>query len=309
MASVFLLSESPCGGRERRPRPPPPSLRPAAPPMEEEVRMVRPARRGRSGLPGARKPGGLRGTRRRGECHSPGEMAPARLRPPPPPRTRRAPAQPTALARGSAAPFRAGVERPLGRAGGACLPTEPPGAVRAIHVHPPGNGLRLRPRPAPAGSADPIGAPAAPLSGPAQSSESVHPSTPPSRGFKDGGGGPLKPLGVHPPPSEILRGFGCPRRPGQEAGTPADRRRAELTAESRTGHGRGLQTALSAARRPAEAAAIFLLPPPAERAKLPESCGGRRRRPRSRRPAARLPSGGPRAAAAPPLPGLCWARR
>lgn len=78
-------------------RPPPPSLRPAAPPMEEEeeVRMVRPARRGRSGLPGARKPGGLRGTRRRGECRSPGEMAPARLRPPPPPRTRRAPAQPT----------------------------------------------------------------------------------------------------------------------------------------------------------------------------------------------------------------------
>lgn len=69
----------------------------------------------------------------------------------------------------------------------------------------------------------------------------------------------------------------------------------------RIGDCRGLQIT----RRPAEAAAIFLPPPPAERAKLPELRGGRQ----ETAIAARLPSGGPGSAASPPLPGLCWARR
>lgn len=50
------------------------------------------------------------------------------------------------LARGSAAPFRAGVEQALGRAGGFCLPIQSSqvvGTAIAIHVHPLGNGLPL----------------------------------------------------------------------------------------------------------------------------------------------------------------------
>lgn len=74
-----------------------------------------------------------------------------------------------------------------------------------------------------------------------------------------------------------------PRRPRREEGTPVHRRQAELTTVSSFGDCRVCILRSPVARRPAEAAAIFLLSPPAERAKLPELRGGRRRRQRSRR--------------------------
>lgn len=71
--------------------------------------------------------------------------------------------------------------------------------------------------------------------------------------------------------------------PRREEGTPVHRRRVGLTTVSSFGDCWICRLRSLEARRPTEAAAIFLLSPPAERAKLPELCGGRRRRQRSRR--------------------------
>lgn len=83
------------------------------------------------------------------------------------------------LARGSAAPFRAGVEQPLERAGGFCLPIQSLRVAGARHCNPRPSAWKWpssRPMNVPGGQYRPHRSPrSSPFSGPAQSSESVHP--------------------------------------------------------------------------------------------------------------------------------------
>lgn len=118
--------------------------------------------------------GGGGGAREQGGAHEQRSSAP--------------PAIYKALARGSAAPFRAGVEQPLGRAGGLRLLTQRLGASAGRQYNPRPSAWKWtssRPATAPGGQCRPHRSPrGSPFSGPAQSSVSVHPSTPPSRGFQ-----------------------------------------------------------------------------------------------------------------------------
>lgn len=180
------------------------------------------------------------------------------------------------------------MEQPLGRAGGLCLLTQSLGASAGRQYNPRPSARKWpssRPVTAPGGQCRPHRSPrGSPFSGPAQSSESVHPSTPPSRGFQRWrrrlSETRLVLIRLHRRSDGALTN---PRRPRQEEGTPVDRRRAQLTAVSSFGDCRACRLRSPVVRRPAEAAAIFPLLPPAERAKLLELCGGRRRRQRSRR--------------------------
>lgn len=161
--------------------------------------------------------------------------------------------------------------------------TGPP--ARAVAARP----RQCRPRRSPRG---------APLAGPAQSSESVHPSTPPSRGFQRW----RRRLSETPRRCSSAPIGGPPGLPGPPStGGRPDQRRCPVP-----GPAHCVVPWLAGRRRP---------PPFSCRRRLGSAPSCRRCAEDGAAdsvragPAARLPPGGPRAAAFPPRPGLCWARR
>lgn len=150
-----------------------------------------------------------------------------------------------------------------------------------------------------------------PFSGPAQFSESVHPSTPPSRGFQRWRRRLSEPLLVfihlhrrssgllvHPPAAAA--GRGSPRRPaaGGIDGGVQDRGLSGLQTAFSSGlpAGRGRRHFPAVAARGARQAAGVVRRAAQETVFAPARGGAAVWRPES--------SGLP-----PPLPGLCWARR